>query len=185
MGKNSFNNSFELALSGISCAVAVIFLALGILSDWLIATGYFMGVVAMMAPLSKQFIKGSFLAYLGTCILTVIMGAAAKFWDLVPFIMFFGLHPILNALQLKYKINKWLAWAVKAVWFDCTLIVGYFLIYEGVLGGEFLPAEFYEIVNKYIYAFIFTVGTAVFFVYDYVVFKCQITVNRLVGIIRK
>ena len=53
-------NSFEIALSGISCAVAVAFLALGILSGWLTATGYFVGILSMMVPLTKQFFKGGF-----------------------------------------------------------------------------------------------------------------------------
>ncbi|MDE7083791.1 MAG: hypothetical protein K2O81_00950, partial [Clostridia bacterium] len=87
MPKNNRFNSFEIALSGVSCGIAVLFLSLGILSGWLLATGYFVGVLAMLIPLSKDFFKGGFGAYVGTCILTVIMGAAAKFWDLVPFIM--------------------------------------------------------------------------------------------------
>lgn len=185
MPKNKNSRSFEIALSGISCAVAVLFLALGILSGWLLATGYFIGVVALMLPLSKQFYKGGFLAYAGTCVLTVIMGAAAKFWDLVPFIMFFGLHPLVNALQKKYNFNRWLALLIKAVWFDCTLIAGYFLIYGGVMGGSLLPENVYDVINKYIYLLIFTVGTFVFVLYDFLVFRCQLAVNAVVARIRR
>ena len=65
MPKNNRFDTFEIALSGISCAVAVLFLSLGILSGWLLATGYFVGVLAMMVPLSKNFYRGGFLAYLG------------------------------------------------------------------------------------------------------------------------
>ncbi len=185
MGKRNYPKSFEIALSAISCAVAVVFLTLGILSDYLLATGYLIAILALMVPLSKQFYKGDFLAYAGCCILTLVLGAAVKFWDLVPFIMFFGLHPLINALQVRYRVNKWLAFAVKAVWFDCTLIAGYFLVFGGVLGGTFLPREFFDVVNKYIYLFIFTLGTAAFLLYDYLIFKCQIAVNELVYRIRK
>ena len=118
---------------------------LGFWSNVLLASGYLFGMVALMVPLSKQFIRGGFLAYVGTCILAVVLGAAVKFWDLVPFAMFFGLHPLLNALQIRFKINKWLALAIKTVWFDCTLIAGYFLIY--VVGGISLPAEIEAIIN--------------------------------------
>lgn len=99
--------------------------------------------------------------------------------------MFFGLHPIANALQLRFKINRWLALAVKAVWFDCTLIVGYYLVFGGLLGGSLLPQSVYEVVNKYIFVFIFTLGTVICFVYDYLAFKCQIAINLLVGRIKK
>lgn len=179
MGSKKNSPTFEIALSGISCAVAAGALALGLLSGYLVATGYLVGIVALMIPLSKQFFKGGFLAYVGTCILAVVLGAAVKFWDLVPFAMFFGLHPLLNALQIRFKINKWLALAIKTVWFDCTLIAGYFLIY--VVGGISLPAEIETIINGWrLYVIIFTLGSAIFFVYDYLMFKIQIAVNTLV-----
>ena len=185
MNRGKRPDSFQIALSGISCAAAVIFLSLGIISRFFVATGYMFGIVALMVPLSKNFYLGDFLAYIGTCILTLIFGAAAGFWDLVPFIMFFGLHPLINALQKKFKINKWLALLIKAVWFDCTVIVAYFLIFGGIIGGSLLPEEVYRVVNDYIYLFVFTLGTAFFILYDYLIFKCQSAVNIIVGKIRK
>ena len=184
MGRK-YSKSFEIALSAISCAIAVAFLSLGILSGYLLALGYLVGILALMVPLSKQFYLGGFLAYVGTCILTFVLGAAAHFWNLVPFIMFFGLHPLANSLQVRYKINRWLALVVKAIWFDCTLICGYFLVFGGVVGMAFLPENLVEIVNKYIYLFIFTLGSVFLFVYDYLVFKCQIMINNLIYRIRK
>lgn len=187
MGGKRPLKAFEIALSGISCAIAVAVLPLGIMTGIgsLTAAGYFVAVIALMLPLSKQFFSGDFLAYVGTCILAIVLGAAAKFWDLVPFIMFFGLHPLANALQIRFKVNRWIALAVKTVWFDCTLIVGYLLVFGGVVGGTLLPEIVYRIVNKYIYLFIFTIGSALFFVYDYLIFKCQIVVNGLVYRIKK
>ena len=188
MPKNNRFNSFEIALSGVSCGIAVLFLSLGILSGWLLATGYFVGVLAMLIPLSKDFFKCGFGAYAGTCILTVIMGAAAKFWDLVPFIMFFGLHPLVNALIKAKAKKRWVSWvalAIKAVWFDCTLIVGYYLVFGGLLGGSLLPQSVYDIFNKYIFLFIFTVGTLVGVIYDFLVMRCQLAVDAVVARIRK
>lgn len=186
MAKRKYSKSFETALSAISCAFAVIGLLLGFWTGGLLtATGYLIGVIALMVPLSKQFFVGDALAYLGTCLLAVVLGAAAKFWDIVPFIMFFGLHPLVNALQVKFNVNKWLALLVKTVWFDCTLIAAYFLIFGGVFFGTVLPESWYEFIDKNIYIFIFTVGSVIFFIYDYLIFKCQIVVNRLVYIIKK
>lgn len=184
MGKKRNEKTFEIALSGISCAVASGALSLGILSGWLVATGYVIAIIALMVPLSKQFFKGGFLAYAGTVILAVALGAAIKFWDLVPFAMFFGLHPLLNALQIRCKINRWLSYFIKALWFDCTLIAAYFLIYE--VGGVSLPEQIETIIAGWrLYVIIFTAGTAVFFIYDYLIFKVQIGVNALVYRIRK
>lgn len=184
MGGRKNSHSFEIALSAISCAVAAGALALGLLSGWLVGTGYVVAVISLMLPLSKQFFWGDVLAYLGTVILAVVLGAVVKFWDLVPFAMFFGLHPLANCLQIRFNINKWLAFAIKAVWFDCTLIAGYFLIY--VLGGIALPEQVAAVIAGWrLYVIIFTAGTAVFLLYDYLVFKAQIGVNRLVYRIRK
>lgn len=186
MPKKKNSKSYEIALSGIACAIAVLFLSLGILSGWLLGTGYCVGVIALMLPLSKKFYVGDFLAYLGTCVLTIIMGAAAKFWDIVPFAMFFGLHPLMNALQKRFKVKfrsevlYTICWfVVKALWFDATLIVGYFLVYGGVLGGSLFPQYIYDTVNTYIYLFIFTAGTVVFAIYDFLIFRCQNGVDYL------
>lgn len=185
MGKRKYSRSFEIALSAISCAAAVICLLVGFFSDILLATGYLLGVVALMVPLSKDFIRGGFLAYLGTVILALVMGAAARFWDLVPFIMFFGLHPLINRLQTKFNVNRWLALAVKAVWFDLTLWVAYILVFNGVLGGDNASNAFYQFLNKYIYWFIFVGGTLLVFPYDYLIFKTQAVVNAVVYRIKK
>lgn len=185
MSKRKYSHSFEIALSAISCAVAVIFLLLGYWSGILLASGYVFGMVALMVPLSKQFYRGGALAYAGTVILAIVLGAAARFWDLVPFIMFIGLHPLINALQVRFKINRWIALAVKAVWFDFTLWVAYVLVFGGVLGGEMSDNALYEFINRYIYWFIFLGGTLIFVPYDFMVFRMQKVVNAIVYRIRK
>ena len=179
--KNKYSRSFEIALSAISCAVAVVLLLVGLWSNVLLYSGYLLAMIALMVPLSKQFYWGGALAYLGTVILAIILGAVAQFWKIVPFIMFIGLHPLVNALQLKFNINKWLALAVKTVWFDFTLWVAYLLLFD-ISGTD---NAVYEFIERFKYLFIFIGGTLIFFPYDYLVFKTQITVNKLVYRIKK
>jgi hypothetical protein len=138
-----------------------------------------------MLPLSKQFYKGDVLAYIGTVILALILGAVVRFWDIVPFIMFFGLHPLINSLQIKFKINRWLAYAIKAIWFDFTLWVAYILVFNGIVGGAQAELEIFQFINRYILYFIFIGGSIFFLAYDYLIFKCQVVVNMLVYRIRK
>ena len=80
----------------------------------------------------------------------------------------------------RFNINRWIALVIKALWFDATLVVAYLLVFEGVLGGEFLPEQFYAVLNDYIYVFIFTLGTAFFIIYDWFIIRCQKTVNLVV-----
>ena len=183
MSKKRNSKSFEIALSAISCALAIIFLLVGTLSHVLLATGYIMAQICLMIPLSKGFYVGDALAYIGTCILTILLGAIGQAWLLVPFIMFFGLHPLLNALQLRFNINRWIAYIVKAVWFDFTLWVMYILVFGSSIGDP--QNELYAVINDYILLFIFIGGTVFFLLYDYLMFKCQTIVNMLVYRIKK
>ncbi len=183
MSKKRNSKSFEIALSAISCALAIIFLLMGTLSGVLLATGYIMAEICLMLPLSKGFYAGDALAYIGTCILTILLGAIGQIWELVPFIMFFGLHPLLNALQLRFNINKWIAYIIKAVWFDFTLWVMYILVFGSSIGNP--DYEVYRVINDYILVFIFVGGTVVFLLYDYIMFKVQLIVNALVYRIKK
>ncbi len=183
--ENRYSKSFRIALSGISCALAAIFLSLGFFSGVLIATGFLIAEVALMVPLSKQFILGDFLAYLGTVLIAIIFGAVAQFWSLIPFIMFFGLHPLANCLQIKYSVNRWIALLVKMIWFDVTLYVAYIVVFNGVLGASAGQSAFFDFINEYIWLFIIVIGSLFLWVYDYIMFKVQIWINRLVYRIKK
>ncbi len=168
--------SYEIALSALSCAIATVFLTVGVYSEILLFTGYLFACVALMLPLSKQSYRGYVLAYLATCLLAFIFNAS-RFWDLLPFIMFFGLHPLVNELQLKIKINRWIACAVKALWFDATMYV----VWRFVFG----MTTSFTFIDEYIIPILLIFGSAFFIVYDYVTYHCRGVVNTLVQRIYK
>ena len=58
--KKKYSGSFYIALSAMSCALAVIFLLLGFFSDVLLGTGYIFAEIALMVPLAKRSYLGSF-----------------------------------------------------------------------------------------------------------------------------
>ena len=169
-------SSAEISLSALSCALATILITVGVYSELLLFTGYLFSAIALMLPLAKQSIRGYLLAYVATCILSFIFNAS-RFWDLLPFIAFFGLHPLVNELQLKVKINRWVACAIKALWFDCTM----FVIWRFVFG----MTTSFEIVDKYIWWIIAFGGTAFFVFYDYTLYKWRAVVNTTVARIIK
>ena len=168
--------SYEIALSALACAAATILLTVGVYSELLLFTGYLFSCIALMLPLAKQSYRGYALAYVATCLLSFIFNAA-RFWDLLPFIAFFGLHPLVNELQLKTKINRWVACAVKALWFDVTMWV----IWKFVFG---MTTNF-QFIDEYIFWFILIGGTAFFVFYDYVMYRWRAIVNVLVKRITK
>lgn len=169
-------SAHEIALAALACAVATIFLTVGVYSEILLFTGYLMACIALMLPLSRKSYVGYVLAYLATCVISLIFGAA-RFFDLLPFIMFFGLHPLVNELQLKTKINCYVACAVKALWFDVTMYLIWRFVFAATTAIPFVDAYIIPIL---------LVGGSVFFVfYDYVMFRARIAVNALVQRISK
>ena len=169
-------SSHEIALSALACAIATVLLTVGVYSEILLFTGYLFGCIALMMPLAKKSYIGYALAYVGTCVLSLIFNVA-RFWDLLPFILFFGLHPLVNELQLRTKINRWLACGIKALWFDGAM----FIIWKFVVGMTTSIA----FVDKYIWLILLVGGTAFFVAYDYVMYKWRAIVNRLVARIGK
>ncbi|MBE7086045.1 MAG: hypothetical protein E7366_02715 [Clostridiales bacterium] len=168
--------SYEIALSALSCAIATVLLTVGVYSEILLFTGYLFACIALMLPLAKQSYKGYVLAYIATCILALIFNAA-RFFDLLPFIMFFGLHPLVNELQLKTKINRWIACAIKALWFDGTM----YLVWRFVFG----MTTTVPFIDQYIIPILLIGGSAFFVLYDYLMYKWRFAVNVLVKRIHK
>ena len=101
-------SSYEIALSAVSCAIAAIALTVGTLYPPLLFTGYLLACFALMIPLSKNCYWGDVLAFIGAGLLALMFNGFNIF-DTLPFLVFFGLHPLVNALQLKFKINRWIA----------------------------------------------------------------------------
>lgn len=164
-------SAYEIALSALSCAFATVFLTIGVYSTILLFTGYLIACIALMLPLAKKSYVGYALAYAATCILSLIFNVA-NFFDLLPFIMFFGLHPLVNELQLKTKINRWLACGLKALWFDGTMYV----IWRFLFGmSTTIP-----FVDRYIIPILLIGGTLFFVAYDYLMYKWRYAVNLLV-----
>lgn len=170
-------NSHQIALSALACALATVFLTLGVYSEFLLFTGYLFGSIALLLPLAKKSYWGFGLAYVASCILSFLFNAG-RFWDLLPFIMFFGLHPLVNELQLKTKINRWIACAVKALWFDATMYVIWRFVFGMTTSVSFLN-------DRNVFWFILGIGTAFFVVYDYLMYKWRAVVNNLVRRISK
>ncbi|MBO5045744.1 MAG: hypothetical protein J6C93_02630 [Clostridia bacterium] len=174
------SKSFEIALSAVSCAVATLFLWLGTLNPFLLASGYIVGCFAMMIPLSKDFVWGNVLCYLASSLLACVLSGFAFFWKLLPFIVFFGLHPLVNHVQRKIAERKFpqsklfpiLCWIVKAVWFDLALYLCWKFTFDMNVAVEW--------INEYIIPVIFIGGTLFFLAYDRMIFLCQKSVNLAV-----
>lgn len=160
-----------VALSAVSSAIGLVLLLIGAYVDVLDLSCLFMASLALMLPLSKGYRLGAFLSYLA-CVILGFLLSGFRIQIMLPFTLFFGLHPIINDLQLKYKFNKYLAIILKTIWFIGTLFAMYYLTQIFVVENE--------IVKQYIVPIIAIGGAVLFWVYDIFMFKFQEMINKIV-----
>ena len=178
------SQSYQIALSAIAVAFASAALTLGSYVDVLLGVGYVIAIFALMAPLARDYFWGATLGFLATLLLSFFF-CGLSFLTLVPFAVFFGLHPLVNYLQKKYVKRKpllLLCELCKAVWFDLAMWLSFYLLAD-VLG--FTSAFWYDTVMEYFYLVLFVGGTLAFAVYDVLIFYCQKSVNAVLARLRK
>lgn len=179
------SKSFEIALSAIACAVAALSLTLGAYVDVMYAAGILLAVFALMVPLSKEFIWGDALAFLGSALLAFLF-CGFSVYKLIPFLAFFGLHPLVNFLQKKYVKRKWLhalVFLTKAAWFCLAMWLGWHVVFVKFFALD--QTSWYPYVVEYFYYILFLGGPVLFAAYDYLIFLCQRSVNAIVKRIRR
>lgn len=178
------SKSFEIVLSAIACAAATLSLTVGCYVNVLYAAGILLAAFAIMVPLSKDFIWGAALAYAGSALLTFLFCGFSVF-KLVPYMLFFGLHPIVNYIQVKYVKKKGIHLIVeliKAVWFILSAWLSFYLL-AGIFALK--EAVWYDWVMRYFYYVLWFGGVAAFVAYDFSTFLCQRSANALVKRIRR
>lgn len=177
--------SYEIALSALAAAVAAVALTVGSYVDVLFAAGYLVAIFALMIPLSAGFVRGGFLAFLASWLLAFLFCGFAIF-RLLPFIAFFGLHPLANYLQKKFVKKRWLHIPIffgKAAWFDLSMWLLWAAVLVPFFGVE--SATWYPFVTRY-FVWVLVLGGTVFFAgYDFLIFLCQRSADAAMARIRR
>ncbi len=161
-----------VALSAITTAFCILLLTFGAYVEVFDLSCLFMASLALMLPLTKGYKLGGFLSYLASVILGFIL-TGARFQILIPFTMFFGLHPLANYLQKQYKINAFLATVIKTVWFVATLFITYYFTKMFIVE--------HETVEKYINWIILIGGSVVFLIYDRLMYAFQRSLEKIIS----
>lgn len=147
--------SKKIALCGLSAAIGSLFLSFVLIAPTIKLSLFVLASVAVMLPLSKKLYGGAFLTMLATSFIGFITGGLLVF---LPYILVFGIHPIINALLEKIKITKFdmvIKIAIKLVYFigilfllfklayiaDLFLIELQFYILALIVGLAFIPYD--------------------------------------------
>ena len=140
-------NAKVIALSAISAAIALLLLIAGAFFEILDISCLFFASLAIMLPLTKNSRAGAFLAYLASGILGFIL-TGMRLQIIIPYVLFFGLHPIINDFLQKKNVNRILGAVLKTMWFVGVLFIVYYFT-------SFFVVE-NEIVKQYIFSSAFT-----------------------------
>lgn len=170
-------SSYRIALSAVSASFAVILLTLGAFVEAIDISCVMFAGIAMMIPLTKKDLFGAFMSYLAAGILALIL-TGMRFTVIVPYAFFFGLYPIINAVQDKYlhkkRIFSFFALIVKDLWFLFSMYVYYKVLvvfsgYDLFQDFSMIPAEY----QNYIVPCLCVFGAVFFVLYDFVMKRLQ------------
>lgn len=150
---------YRVALAGISAAVALLMVWLGVVVRFSTIAFFIAASVALMVPLSQKYYLSSVLAYVVSAGLS--FAVARDVFSVMGYVVYFGPMAIISGIMLNHsdKINRWVQLIVKIVYINGALALLYFVCHNIVLDSS--------IVDKVQYWMIALFGTIILVALDY------------------
>ena len=150
----------EIALSGITAALAVGAVVLSYFVGVLTLTFLALASVILTLPMMADSLRGSVLAYVAASGLSfVFVGYVA----VMPFVLMFGLYPIVDHLLRKYLKKRVIVLLLEVVFANLSFVATYFAI--GLTVEDFPIVDNLPVWGKFLV--IFVVLTAVFVIFHF------------------
>ena len=164
---------YRVALAGISAAVALLMVWLGVVVRFSTIAFFIAASVALMVPLSQKYYLSSVLAYVVSAGLS--FAVAGDVFSVMGYVVYFGPMAIISGIMLNHsdKINRWVQLIVKIVYINGALALLYFVCHNIVLDSS--------IVDKVQYWMIALFGTIILVALDYVLQFIYKRIAILVG----
>lgn len=150
---------YRVALAGISAAVALLMVWLGVVVRFSTIAFFIAASVALMVPLSQKYYLSSVLAYVVSAGLS--FAVAGDVFSVMGYVVYFGPMAILSGIMLNHKdkIKWWAQLIIKIVYINGALALLYFVCHNIVLDSS--------IVDKVQYWMIALFGTIILVALDY------------------
>jgi hypothetical protein len=116
--------SYQIALGGISAGLALLFVWLGHVVDFLTASFLALAALALAIPLCKNYLITSILAYIAASALAFL--AVGNIFRVIPFIILVGPLAIFSAWAQNKKLKLYFTVPIKAVYINGALAALYF-----------------------------------------------------------
>ncbi len=169
----------EVALSGITAALAVAAVVLSHFVGVLTLTFLALSSVVLSLPLMADSLRGSVLAYVAAAGLSFLF---VGYVSVMPFVLMFGLYPILDYILRKYLKKRVFVLLVEIAFANLSFLAVFYAI--GLTLGDFPIVDTLPDWGKYLVIF---VGLSVVFVVFHFAFSLLYDVlkKRLEKVIKK
>lgn len=150
---------YAVALAGISAAVALLMVWLGVVVRFSTVAFFIAASIAVMVPASQKYYFSSVFAYLVSAGLSFLV--AGDVFSVMGYVVYFGPMAIITATFFNYKdkVKWWIALIVKMVYINGALAILYFLCNNIVIDES--------IIDKVQYWMIALFGTIILVAVDY------------------
>jgi hypothetical protein len=164
---------YRVALAGISAAVALLMVWLGVVVRFSTIAFFIAASVALMVPLSQKYYVSSVLAYVVSAGLSFLV--AGDVFSVMGYVVYFGPMAILSGIMLNHKdkIKWWAQLIIKIVYINGALALLYFVCHNIVIDAS--------IVDKVQYWMIALFGTVILVAIDYILQFIYKRIAILVG----
>ncbi len=165
---------YRVALAGISAAVALLMVWLGVVVKFSTIAFFVAASVALMIPLSQRYYVSSILAYVVSAGLSFLV--AGDVFSVMGYVVYFGPMAIITGVMLNHgdKIKWWIQLIVKIVYINGALALLYFVCHNIVLDSS--------VADKIQYWMIALFGTLVLVGLDYAL---QVIYKRIAVLVGK
>lgn len=163
---------YQIALAGISAAVALLFVGLSVLVRFSTIAFYVAASLAVMVPLTKRYYLAGFFAYAVAASLGFAI--AGDIYTVAGFVVYFGPMALITGILLNKKAKWFIALPIKIVYINGALALLYFVCHTVIIDAEILERLSYPVIAL--------VGTLALVLIDYVL---QFVYSRITPIVEK
>ena len=168
-------NSYKVALAGITAALSMVFITVAYFASFMSLPFLALASMCLLIPLSKKLY-----VYAGLCGISVallsLLYPASIFTILIPYAIFFSIHPILTVILSNVKLNKIIASVIKQVFFNAALVSIYFIVKGIVVFPEFVEKNLIWVV---------IIANLFFYFYDDLFLRLSVRLDKYISKIIK
>ena len=126
--------AYALALAGISAALALLFVWLGVVVRYVTVAMFAAAGVAVMVPVTKHYYASAVLAYIVSAGLGFLVGDVTA---VVGYAVYFGPMALISAVMWEKNVRWFISYPVKIVFINAALAA----LYYGLQGLEILAPD--------------------------------------------